>query len=71
MMSEYNHKWIVMEDGSHNELCVKCSNKAEQSAMHITLNINVYINNEHDIKQIAKALNEQIKNSMRINSPLR
>jgi hypothetical protein len=53
-----------MEDGSHDKFCVRCSNKAKQAVMAMPININ--INCETNIRQIADVINEQLKRNMRI-----
>jgi hypothetical protein len=36
---ECNHKWIDMEDGSHDKVCVKCGRKAKQATAALLLTI--------------------------------
>ena len=36
-MKKCEHKWIDMEDGSHDKFCVRCSKKAKQAVAYIPL----------------------------------
>lgn len=64
-MTECNHKWVDMEDGSRDKFCVRCGNKAKQAMM--SMPITVTISCEPNIEQLVNALHEQIKRNNKIN----
>ncbi len=67
-MSNCEHEWVDMKDGTRDQFCLKCSNKAKQNVMYVQPTINIDISLDKDkttIETLAKEMHKEVEKNIR------